>query len=615
MFSFTVVNVNLVPDFNHDRVIDASDVTTNTLHFWINDDANSGDISSGDDDVPGQSGGTFGNANYSFSHVCGRNDLQDFFPVWLDLNQVLNLFPPGGSIQYLLKQADGAVKIVYSDLTKAQAGDYLTVDGSTYGTGFSQTSYEADTVTVPANGLTLDTTFLNKIKSDAAKGVLLVEGAGTTTAPLVLEVWLNGQKIASAVMPLQTSTISQMYRWINLRGVTGGSVTLATATNQPPNYPDALCNGKQFVYAHGAMAPESCARSGAAQLFKRLYHAGSRAMFTMVAWEGDTGTIPETCYHEDVRNAFAVASNYVVAVSQLPGQLYVGAHSLGNMLVSSAIADHGLNPQNYFMFNAAVAAEAYNGGVSNIVDMVPTDWTPDYDRRLWASDWCNRFSAGDARHDKLTWRTRFGNIPQAISYYSSGEDLLANNPSGSDLSLWNLLLNYVLPTWLDSQSGMYQIWIFQERNKGRSCWTGSDDQVVGGWEKNSYYSGLSVAQANALASSNSVMQTNSFFNPFAPSGLYTTNGSSIAASNNVRAQLLAEAIPAISCATGGNSIDTVTFTYGQGNIDMSTARKRFDGLWPTARADTKWLHADFKDVAYYYVYRLFDDVVAKGSLK
>jgi hypothetical protein len=602
-----VVSINLVPDSNHDRVIDASDVTTNTFHFWINDDANSGDISSGNSDVPGQSGSS---ANYSSSTVCGRNDLLDFFPVWLDVSQAFNIFPTNSTTQIILKQADNAVKIVYTCLTKSQAGGYQINEDAFYGSTLCSYAYNADTVPVTSAGVVLPNNFLCQIAGNPNKGVLLVEGVATSSAPLVVEYWQNGQKVVSASMPMQTSTISDMYRWINLRGVTGGSVTVPTSTNQPPNYPDALCNGKQFVYTHGFMTSESCARSGASQVFKRLYHSGSRAMFTMVAWQGDVGTVPATCYHEDVRNAFAMASNYVAAVSQLPGQLYVGAHSLGNMLVSSAIVDYGLNPQNYFMFDAAVAVESYNGGVSNIVDMVPTAWTS-YDPRLWASDWFKLFP-GDARNN-LTWQNRFGNIPQAVNYFSSGEDVLENNPSGTDLSLWSMMVNYAIAQLTDSGSGLNQVWIFQERSKGASFWNVADQNVDGGWVQNSCYSGLTLAQANALASSNSVLQTNAFFNPFVPSGLYTTNGSVIAASNNVRTELLAESIPAVSCPSGGNSVAYFGINNGAGSIDMMQNFENSDAVWP--RQNSAWWHGDFKDVAYYYVYMLFDDIVTKGTLK
>ena len=249
-----VVSINLVPDSNHDRVIDASDVTTNTFHFWINDDANSGDISSGNSDVPGQSGSS---AKYSSSTVCGRNDLLDFFPVWLDVSQALALFPPGGNLDYRLSQADSAVKIVYTQLTKANAGNYLMDTNTTYGNNGNggSNSWNADTVLVGPSGspnnLSLPAAFLNMISNNPTTGILMVECVATSSAPLNLEIWQNNQKIVSVAMPLQTSSIGQMYRWINLRHFTDGNETDATNTNEPPNYPDALCNGKQFVHIHG----------------------------------------------------------------------------------------------------------------------------------------------------------------------------------------------------------------------------------------------------------------------------------------------------------------------------------------------------------------------------
>ena len=234
-WDFDIIGAQIVPDFNHDNVIDSSDITNATFHYWINDDANISDIASpdGSSEIPAQTGSS---ANYSSQTVCGRNDLQDFFPVWLNLNQLLNIYPPAsGQTQYLLKQADGAVKIVYTSLSTNNAGDYLIVDGNTYGTGLSQPSYSATTVAVPATGLSLDAAFLNLIANDPSKGILLVEGTGATTAPLVVEIYNNGQLISSASMPLQLSTISHMYRWINLCNVAGGGTNDASNIGEPSN--------------------------------------------------------------------------------------------------------------------------------------------------------------------------------------------------------------------------------------------------------------------------------------------------------------------------------------------------------------------------------------------
>lgn len=165
-----------------------------------------------------------------------------------------------------------------------------------------------------------------------------------------------------------------------------------------------------------------------------------------------------------------------------------------------------------------------------------------------------------------------------------------------------------------------RIWIFQERTKGYTFWGAVDAHIEGGWNQNASYSGLTVAQANAL--SNNVLQTNSFFQPFYPSSLYGTNGSTVASNRVVQSLLLAEAIPAVSCAAGGNAVVDFGINNGTGNIDMMN-KKKSDGnngfIWPVDRLSSaygnRWLHGDFKEVAYYFVYPLFDDVVTKGALK
>jgi hypothetical protein len=77
-----VIRAGLIPDWNHDRVIDDDDkdqaMVLDPFRFWINDDDDFGDISEDDSDVPGQ-GGLFDNANYEDDEVNGRSDLLDFF--------------------------------------------------------------------------------------------------------------------------------------------------------------------------------------------------------------------------------------------------------------------------------------------------------------------------------------------------------------------------------------------------------------------------------------------------------------------------------------------------------------------------------------------------------
>ena len=274
--TINVLSVDLVPDFNHDRVIDNSDkgkvTAANPFRFWINDDADFGDESSDDSDIPGKLGGIFGNANYANSQVDGRSDLLDFFPVWLDVHEALTDLPPSDTVQYKLKQANNAVKAVYTDLTKAHAGDFLTTEGNTY---CGASSFE-----VTSSGVTLSTDFLDKIKNDATKGILLIEGAGSTTAPLILEIWKDGVNVYAKEMPLKLSDVETMYRCINLRP--SGNGGLPTSTGQPANNPDSLSNGKNVIFLHGFNVTADESRGWNAEMFKRLYQSGSRAMYTAV---------------------------------------------------------------------------------------------------------------------------------------------------------------------------------------------------------------------------------------------------------------------------------------------------------------------------------------------
>ena len=63
------------------------------------------------------------------------------------------------------------------------------------------------------------------------------------------------------------------------------------------------------------------------------------------------------------------------------------AHSLGNMLVSAAKQDYGLQYAKYFMLNAAVPAEAYDLSIAiRVPQLVHPDWA-DYPTNSWVSSW------------------------------------------------------------------------------------------------------------------------------------------------------------------------------------------------------------------------------------
>ncbi len=192
-------NIHIIPDWNRDRQITEGDKGWNTdfapFRFWINDDNDAGDIAEGNSDIPGQGSGRWGkyaHANYEDKKVNGRSDLTDFFPVWLDISSVLTSYPVGSGIEYRLRQADSALQFIYTDLSNTNAGDYLITEIAFCGPAFCQNVRDSDTIKVTAEGIVLDSVFLDRIAASPDKGVLIMEAVGLSTAPLVLEVVSNG---------------------------------------------------------------------------------------------------------------------------------------------------------------------------------------------------------------------------------------------------------------------------------------------------------------------------------------------------------------------------------------------------------------------------------------
>jgi hypothetical protein len=330
-------------------------------------------------------------------------------------------------------------------------------------------------------------------------------------------------------------------------------------------------------------------------------------MFTAVTWWGDesqieVGNVRVTPnYYCNVRHAFATASSVAAQVSLLPGQKLIGAHSLGNMLVSSAIKDHGLNVGAFFLFDAAVAEESYDGTVM-YRDLMRNPIWQEYSNRLWATEWHGLFDETDGRR-QLTWRNRFGNIPVAYNYYSSGEEVL-NNADGT------------LKTVFSSEWA----WMNQEMRKG-VMHPPSNSQA--GWDFNDDYDvpvytnmeGIVLMEVRPPDSANLLteeeIRQNSFFSHFDVEALHGANGSVTAQNWQVRAEVLAEGIPALSRAMGRNAL----IGFGNGGLDMNDNRNG----WPQSRQDgestrDRWLHSDLKNIAYQFTYRVFDDVVHEGNL-
>jgi hypothetical protein len=125
-----------------------------------------------------------------------------------------------------------------------------------------------------------------------------------------------------------------------------------------------------------------------------------------------------------------------------------------------------------------------------------------------------------------------------------------------------------------------------------------------------YIPGGHLAPAETTTINTEDLQANPFFLPFLDARLTTPEGSEIAANLGMRAQLLAEAIPSRTFATGANILVKSDLTpLIKANFDMN---KEFHIRgWPAERTgdslkQSRWLHSDLRDVAYPYTGMVFD---------
>lgn len=448
----------------------------------------------------------------------------------------------------------------------------------------------------------------------------------------MLEIWFHGKLLAGTPLYLSISGVEQMFRHLNFSYV-NGSVKVparATVTNEPPT------NDKNFVFLHGYNVNQQQARGVLSEVFKRMYWSGSKAKFYGVTWNGaesQWSSLDFTPnYHTNVANALQTASQLAGFLDTLSAnKTMMAAHSLGNMVVLSAISDYGAQPSKYFMIDAAVPMEVIQGNAVSDPHLIHPDWIP-YDDRLFASHWWRLFPADDSR-STLTWSNRLGNLGSVDIYnlYSSGEEVLREYTKGappSELGGAATQVKYyfedVQPLIVGDPVGTY-VWAWQEMLKGRGGSEGLIGSTHGGWRfpANQYGDPNPVPApiANNLLDS-TLRQTPVFdfgscldqvVGPFPDLALLGSDGSVYAKAN--RDRILSDAIPALTVPVGANPVQA--FNAIGRNYNLSS--DLFENGWPVARLSkpdkNKWHHSDYDYVAYPFTHKLFDKIVTDGNMK
>ncbi len=604
-----------VPVFDYDRdgrITEAECVRATgpdrTFRFWLNIDEDGGDVCPGTDYT---SDSSRNGADASDRVVNGRRDLVDFTPVWIDMR---NVFPPGMPA-WLRRRVTWTVWApgggVWSLAGRENAGDFHCLDTALHGTTLDRLAHEADVVDLFEGG-TPPPALAERFMSAPNGGLLLFEGRFKGDDMRVTGA-VDGQIVAEGAADLRIGPVADMFRWLCLRYVCGSESSEGMRLDEPPNRPDASCDGRNFLFVHGFNVDSIEARAAAEEMFKRLWQSGLESMFTAVDWFGDDRQYSSllidaafdgpACpnYYANVLHAFQSAPALAAWSAALPGEKVFIAHSLGNMLVSSAAVDHGLAYSRYYMLNAAVAMEAYDrtAAAGAMVDAAWGNVPPGYR----ASNWHALFDAGDFRHG-LSWKGRFAGLSRAVNFYSSTEEVLENAQIGQDMLRGS-------------------VWKIQEMAKGASVWhilntlTFAWDRIAceGGWGVNTYYALNPVYYFNGFRKSVADLSREDvirhpLFTPFRiePEKMHDPApfaAKDVDSAETLRAKFLADAVPAESFATGANPLNNLN---GIVNVRLDGLQNRSQ-TWPAERMSQGgrlWRHSDMKNIAYFFVHPLYD---------
>ena len=277
-------------------------------------------------------------------------------------------------------------------------------------------------------------------------------------------------------------------------------------------------------------------------------------------------------------------------LSNIPGEKVILAHSLGNMLVSSAAKDHGLDYSLYYMLNAAVPMEAYDSDASN-PEMIDADWR-DLPERVYSANWWRLFPIEDGRRS-LTWSGRFSGIHDVINCYSTTEDTLGNLEMDDSLldRLWDK-----------------KFWGAQELNKGtkkQKALPESWGHSEGGWGFNPNLGSTEILLWSPTDKLKKRIETltpldliaDPIFRPFDEEFLTLRGTLSTNMVSGIQSQILANGIPAISFAAGANVLSEDSILK---NLNYP---QYLENGYPEKRSG--WFHSDIKKLSFFFVRTFF----------
>lgn len=639
---FVAEPAGLEADVDRDGIIGENErpASGQPIRHWINDDDDQGAYLKYSD-TPGRPAPL---ADYGQPGIDGLSDLVDFLPINLNLSHITGLLRPSDGFRYFVTHPERAVQIALTSLTPSKAGAiHRDPQLKAFGPRLNEAVTAAQLLKPDAEDrIEIPASFIDHITS-SGHGVILLEGAKVSRQPLRLEIRKADKAVATLEQPLSIVPVESMYRHVNLtrvpcdysgRPTAVRKVARPQQTNEPPGLPDSETNGRWVVLIHGYNVPADGARGWHAETFKRLHVLGSKARFVGLTWNGDTGLD----YHKAVYHAFQTGDEVPKALGFLDAsRTSLIGHSLGNIVASQAV-QAGFTPARYFLLNAALPIEALTGSnhaQAQAMEMTEEDWRP-YGRKLYAADWAKLFVPGDFRRT-ITWELCFARVRMlgiATNFYSPGEDVTNCPRSTTSAS--------VLASLWSGRAVDYGVWKTQELLKGvgwsRSIAAIAMERTQGGWGFNPAWRGRYVPGGptknagghfermdppTADRITTAQLAQDPFFRP--PNegvlrGPRLLAPSPILDCANMRYDLLARAIPAMTFAAGAAPVPSTGNGLQVANFDLEALGRTDPGQWPTegheaTRLAGRWLHSDYKNVALPYVAPLFTHMINFAALR
>ena len=377
-YSFTVTATNvdfqLAVDDNRDGNItfDANDRSTadNPYRFWVNND-NDGYASSIDDYADLDPSEASDANNLAIS--CKR-DLEDYTRLWINTQDITEDLLSGKlllalewkettddpQLQFFLS-ADNNGSLLY--LTDS---DVAAQQVNVCGTHIIEWAHR--NVLTRYNPFIFPPSFWSAANVSPAQPVahLLFDAVGRGSGQLVLSIYNNDGTIKlaeSQPIYLKLQDVKEMYeRWTVDSG--GTPATTASLITVPYSYDWTIpAENNYILFVHGWNLAPWERDAFAETAFKRLYWQGYKGHFGAFQWPTLTGN---TTFDQSELLAWQSAEGLRKKLDDLncsyPGNVYLIAHSMGNVVAGEALRLEGGNQRvnTYVAMQGAVASHAYD---------------------------------------------------------------------------------------------------------------------------------------------------------------------------------------------------------------------------------------------------------------